>query len=88
MLMPAHITYTITLLPLVYVFKEWKFTLQFLNSIREPRRFPLSHNSPCFQSNMAITNFLVSHTCKIRFQDVIGQSTVPIDSYAKIPKRG
>ena len=27
----------------------------------------LSHNNPCFQCTIAITNFLVSHTCKIRF---------------------
>ena len=31
----------------------------------------LSHNNPCFQSNMAITNFLVSNTCELRFYDVI-----------------
>ena len=36
----------------------------------------LSHNNPCFQCNIAIINFLVSHTCEIRFNDVIGQSTV------------
>ena len=48
----------------------------------------LSHNSPCFQCNIAITNFLVSNTCEIRFHDVIGQSTVPMYSYAKIPKHG
>ena len=28
--------------------------------------------------------FLVSKTCEIRFHDVIGQSTVPMYSYAKI----
>ena len=31
----------------------------------------LSHNNPCFQCNTAITNFLVSHACKIRFHDII-----------------
>ena len=36
----------------------------------------LSHDNPCFQCRIAITNFLVSHTCDIRFHDVIGQSTV------------
>ena len=35
-----------------------------------------SHNSPCFRCNIAITNFLVSHTCEIKFNDVIGQSTL------------
>ena len=35
-------------------------------------------NNPCFSCNIAITNFLVSHTCKIRFHDVIGQNTVPM----------
>ena len=50
----------------------------------------LSHNDPCFQCNIAITNFLVSHTCEIRFHDVIFRSTVPrtMYSYAKIPKYG
>ena len=48
----------------------------------------LSHNKPCFQCNTAITNFLVSNTCEIRFHDVIGQSTVPMYSYAKILKHG
>ena len=31
----------------------------------------LSHNNPCFQCNIAITNFLVPNTCEIRFHDVI-----------------
>ena len=48
----------------------------------------LSHNNPCFQCNIAITNFLVSNTCEIRFHDVKGQSTVPMYSYAKILKHG
>ena len=48
----------------------------------------LSHNNPCFQGNIAITNFLVQHTCEIRFHDFIGQSTVSMYSYAKIPKHG
>ena len=48
----------------------------------------LSHNNPCFQCYIAITNFLVSNTCEIRSDDVIGQSTVPLYSYAKILKHG
>ena len=48
----------------------------------------LSHNKPCFQCNLAITNFLVLHTCEISFHDVIGQSTLPMYSYAKIRKHG
>ena len=36
----------------------------------------LSHNNPCFRCDIAILNFLVLHTCEIRFHDVIGQSTV------------
>ena len=31
----------------------------------------VSHNNPFFPCNIAITNFPVSHTCKIRFHDVI-----------------
>ena len=46
----------------------------------------LSNNNPCFQYNVAITNFLVSHTCGIKFNHIIGQSTVPMYSYAKISK--
>ena len=37
----------------------------------------MSHNKASFQCNIAITNFLVSNTCEIRFHDVVGQSTVP-----------
>ena len=38
----------------------------------------LSHNNPCFQCNIAITNFLVLYTYQIRFDDVIGQSSLHI----------
>ena len=48
----------------------------------------LLHKNPCFQSNTAITNVLVSNSCEIRFHDVIGQITVPMYSYAKILKHG
>ena len=34
----------------------------------------LSHNNHCFQCIIANTNFLVSHMCKIRFHDVVGQA--------------
>ena len=47
----------------------------------------LSHDNPCFHCNIAITNF-VSHRCGIRFDDGIGQSSVIMYSYAKIPKHG
>ena len=47
----------------------------------------LSHNNPCFQCNITIASFLVSHTCEIRFH-VIGQSTVHTYFYAKILKHG
>ena len=36
----------------------------------------LSQNSPSFQCSVAITNFLLSYMCEIRFHDIIGQSTV------------
>ena len=32
----------------------------------------LSHNTPCFQYNTAIKNYLASHTCEIRFYNVRG----------------
>ena len=48
----------------------------------------LSHNNPCFQCNIAITNFLIPHTCEITFHDVLDQSNVHMYSYAKIPKHG
>ena len=48
--------------------------------------FLLSHNNPCFRCDIAITNFLVSHTCEIRFHDVIGRSTVYMYFNAKVPK--
>ena len=31
----------------------------------------LSHDNPCFLCNIAVTNFLVSNTCEIRFRDAI-----------------
>ena len=52
------------------------------------QNYTLSHNNPCFQCNTAVTNFLISSTCEIRCHDVIGQSTVPMYSYAKILKHG
>ena len=39
-----------------------------------PKNQSLSHNNTCFLGNIAITNFLVSHTCKIRFHDVIDRT--------------
>ena len=48
----------------------------------------LSHNNSCFQCNMAIKNFLVSHTCEIKFHDVIGQITVHMYSYVKNSNNG
>ena len=47
----------------------------------------LLYNNPCFQCNIDITNFLVSHTFEIKFHDIIGQSTVHTSmySYVKIP---
>ena len=48
----------------------------------------LSHNNPCFQCNIAITNFLISHTYDKIFHDVIGQSTAHMYSYARSPKYG
>ena len=54
----------------------------------DPQTPRLSHNNLCFQCNIAITNFLGSHTCQMRFHDVIGQNTVPMYSYAKILKHG
>ena len=46
----------------------------------------LSHNNLCFNFNITVTNFLVSHTCEIRFRDAIGRSTVHMYSEAKILK--
>ena len=34
----------------------------------------LSHNNPSFRCNIAITNFLVSHTWKIGLYDVIDRT--------------
>ena len=49
----------------------------------------LSHNSPYFPCNIAITNFLVSYTCEIRFHDVTDRTVhMFTSSYAKIPKHG
>ena len=52
------------------------------------RYFYLSHNNPCFQCDITVTNFLVLHAYEIRFHDAIGQSTVHMYSYAKILKHG
>ena len=42
--------------------------------MREIFFFFLSHNNRCFLFNIAITNFLVLHTCEIRFHDVIDRT--------------
>ena len=34
----------------------------------------LSRNKPCFPYNVAVPNFLVSHTCNIRFHDGIDRT--------------
>ena len=34
----------------------------------------LSHKNSCFPCNIAITNFLVLHTCEIKFYDVIDRT--------------
>ena len=59
-----------------------------LSTIFARSKIILSLNIPCFQCNIAITNFLVLYTCEIRFHDVSDQSTVPMYSYAKILKHG
>ena len=63
-------------------------TQPLIEGIKIKNKCFLSHNYPSFQSNIAIMNFLASHTCEIRFNDVIGRNTVPMYSYAKIPKHG
>ena len=35
--------------------------------------FVLSLNNSCFQCNIAITNFLGSYMCELRFHDIIGR---------------
>ena len=46
--------------------------MQQLTDLEELKYYSfLSHNNPCFPCNIAITNFLVSNMCKIRFHDVI-----------------
>ena len=50
--------------------------------------YGLSHNNCCFPCNIVITNFLVSHTCKIRFHDVIYRTVrhyLPLVGMINIP---
>ena len=75
---------TLTCKVLLFYFLE-KVELSELNAFADNN---LSHNKPCFQYNIAITNFLVLHTCEIRLNDVISQSNVHMYSYAKVPKHG
>ena len=42
----------------------------------------LSYNNPCFQYNITIMDFLVSHTCEMMFYDVRGRSTVHTCMYS------
>ena len=63
-------------------------TILYLSFVKFSEYGHLSHNNLCFQYNTAITNFLASHTCEIRFHDVISQSTVPMYLYTKIPNDG
>ena len=68
----------------MYMYMQCRKELQFREKTENRHFFltelpcynPLSHNNPCFQYNIAITNFLVSNTCEIRFHDVMGQSTL------------
>ena len=46
----------------------------------------LSHNNPCFPCKKAITNFIVSHTCKIMFYDIIDR-TVHMFTLWRHPKQ-
>ena len=47
----------------------------------------LSHDNPCFQCKIAITNFVVAHTCEIRFNDVIGLGTQKFQNMADLHGR-
>ena len=48
----------------------------------------MSYNDPYFlKRNIATTNFLIPHTCEVRFHDVTYRSTEKY-SYANIPKHG
>ena len=55
--------------------KKKKKRIHSLN-IEQTVTYTFIKNNPCFQCNTAITNVFVSNTCKIRFHDVIGQSTI------------
>ena len=67
---------------LILNFSACKRTILHRDSVSLMTKWILSHNNPCFLCNIAITNFLVSHTCEISFHDLIGQSTVPMYSSA------
>ena len=67
---------------LILNFSACKRTILHRDSVSLMTKWILSHNNPCFQCYIAITNFLVSHTCEISFHDLIGQSTVPMYSSA------
>ena len=54
---------------------SWLFLYLGPYSLTILKNIPLSHNNPCFQCNIAITNFLVLHMCEIIFDDVIVHST-------------
>ena len=41
----------------------------------------VSHNNPCFPCNIAITNFLILYTCKIRFYDIIERTVHTFTSW-------
>ena len=46
----------------------WNFVDTQYQNLCNQLNINLSNNNSCFSCNIAITNVLVSHTCKIRFQ--------------------
>ena len=72
---------------LKHIHKNYLIFSQNISVLKTPvKENILSHNDPCFQSNIAVRNLPVSHMCEVKFHDVIGKSTVHLYSYAKHSK--
>ena len=58
-------------------FRKYMYVFHSISAIAACK-FYLPHNNIYFQCYIAITSFLISRTCEIRFHDVMGQNTICI----------
>ena len=69
---------------LVWERVKWPWKRKLSKTMRHgTEKLLLSQKNLCFKCNIAITNFLVSYTCEMRFHDLKGQGTVHIQVFIR-----